>query len=66
MTDYNDTALWIFTCFCSALLYLVVTMVVNVVASIIFGDCDDMFPAWVTGMILYLTAMTIAVMGVTV
>ena len=69
MTDYIDTALRIFTCFCSALLYLVVTLVVNVVVGIIFGDCDDMFPAWFTGMILFSSAMIVAVMyrmGVTV
>lgn len=66
MTDYIDTALRIFTFFCSAFLYLVVTLVVNVVAGIIFGDCDDMFPAWFTGMILFSSAMIVAVMGVTV
>lgn len=66
MTDYIDTALRIFTCLCSAFLYLVVTLVVNVVAGIIFGDCDDMFPAWFTGMILFSSAMIVAVTGVTV
>lgn len=62
MTDYIDTALRIFTCFCSAVLYLVVTLVVNVVAGIILGDCDDMIPAWFTGMILFSSAMVVAVM----
>ena len=66
MTDYIDTALRIFTCFCSAFFYLVVTLVVNVVAGIIWGDCDDLFPAWLTGMILFSSAMVVAVTGVTV
>ena len=66
MIDYIDTALRIFTCFCSASLYLVVTVVVNVVAEIICGDCDDMFPAWFAGMILFSSAMVVAVTGVTV
>ena len=60
--DYIDTELRIFTFFCSAFLYLVVTVVVNVVAGIIWGDCDDMFPAWFTGMLLFSSAMIVAVM----
>lgn len=66
MTDYIDKALRIFVFLCSVFLYLIVTGVVNIVADKIFGGCDDMIPAWFTGMILFSAAMTVAVMGVTV
>jgi len=62
MTDYIDTALRIFTYLCSMFLYLIVTLVANVIAGIILGDCDDMFPAWFAGMILFSSAMVVAVM----
>ena len=66
MTDYIDTAFQIFVFLCSVFLYLIVTGVVNIVADKLFWDCDDMIPAWFTGMILFSAAMTVAVMGVTV
>ena len=66
MTDYIDTELRIFVVLCSVFFYLIVTVVVNIVADKIFGGCDDMFPAWFTGMLLFSAAMTVAVMGVTV
>lgn len=66
MTDYIDTALRIFTFLCSMLLYLIVTGVVNMIADIILGNCNDMIPAWFMGMLLFSAAMVVAVMGVTV
>ena len=66
MTDYIDTALRIFVFLCSVFLYLIVTVAVNIVADKILGDCDDMIPAWFTGMTLFSAAMTVAVMGVAV
>lgn len=65
MMDDIDTALRISVFLYSVLLYLIVTGVVNILADKIFGGCDDMFPAWFTGMILFSAAMTVAVMGVT-
>ena len=66
MTDYIDTAFQIFVFLCSAFLYLIVTVMVNAVVDKLFCDCDDMFPAWFAGMILFSAAMTVAVMEVTV